>query len=160
VVGLIWLYSSYTNAKAVPAVRSSPPTRPSAHVPERLAALREHDPNFSEYLFTDFAYALYARVQEARGRGDLKSYEPYLKNRVIEQLQESSPKGLKGVKGVIVGAARIVRQQTGEGLDQYRRRVRDEPPRFARTPEGDTWYSASSGASTASATCCRVRRGR
>lgn len=108
VIGLIWLYTSMQNAKTPAAVRTVAPTRTSSSVPERLQALRQDDPNFSEYLFTDFAYSLYARVQEARGRRDLALYSPYLAPKVIERLQ-SLTDGLKDVTGVIVGASRIIR---------------------------------------------------
>ena len=42
-------------------------------VSRRLERLRAYDPNFSGIAFTDFVYALYARVHEARGRGDAAS---------------------------------------------------------------------------------------
>jgi len=92
----------------------------------RLDQLRQYDPNFSDILFMDFACALYARLQEARGRGDLEVYKPYLGAaalRVLQQLggglrdevrqfvrkqgrvEPSRPKF--DVKGVIVGGAQI-----------------------------------------------------
>jgi hypothetical protein len=42
--------------------------------------LRKFDPNFSEIVFTDFCYALYAKAHDARGRGAaaLDLFSPYL----------------------------------------------------------------------------------
>jgi predicted lipid-binding transport protein (Tim44 family) len=92
----------------------------------RLDQLRKYDPNFSEILFMDFACALYARVQEARGRGDLKIYESYLgpgslrtlnrlggglRDEVREFLRRQGGAESKeptfDVRGVIVGGAKI-----------------------------------------------------
>ncbi|MFL5243521.1 MAG: Tim44 domain-containing protein [Gemmataceae bacterium] len=92
-------YSSQRAAAAETARRS-------AGLDEEIEGLRRHDPNFSPILFTDFAYALYARVQEARGRKDLTNYGPYLYAKVIEQLQQGA-EDLKSITGVIVGAFRI-----------------------------------------------------
>jgi predicted lipid-binding transport protein (Tim44 family) len=73
-----------------------------------LDGLRDHDPNFSPILFTDFTYALYAAVQEARGRKDLATYAPYLNRDVIAMLEKLGPPTLTRVSGVIVAASRIV----------------------------------------------------
>jgi predicted lipid-binding transport protein (Tim44 family) len=73
-----------------------------------LDTLREHDPNFSTILFQDFAYALYATAQQARGRKDLQTYSPYISPQAIEALQKRNGPGLTRVRGVIVAAARIV----------------------------------------------------
>jgi predicted lipid-binding transport protein (Tim44 family) len=73
-----------------------------------LDVLREHDPNFSTILFEDFAYALYATAQEARGRKDLQTYSPYLGPEAIDELQKRAGPALVRVHGVIVAAARIV----------------------------------------------------
>ncbi|HUT94577.1 MAG TPA: TIM44-like domain-containing protein [Thermoguttaceae bacterium] len=95
-------------------------------VRSRLEQLRRHDPNFSEILFMDFACALYARVQEARGRGDLKTYQPYLGPGAMRELEQvggrerqevrefvrkrdgaAPPREKLDVRGVIVGGAQI-----------------------------------------------------
>jgi len=74
----------------------------------------------------DFACALYTRVQEARGRGDLETYKPYLSGAALRQLEQldgglrqevrafvrkrggvARPPGKFDVRGVIVGGAQI-----------------------------------------------------
>jgi predicted lipid-binding transport protein (Tim44 family) len=80
-------------------------------VQSRLNQIRRYDPNFSEILFMDFAYALYAKVQEARGQGDVRKYSPYLTKSVVGKLQHLSTGSgqLQEIRGVIVGAASIER---------------------------------------------------
>jgi predicted lipid-binding transport protein (Tim44 family) len=118
-------YSS-THTGERPSMRAEGRQRSGKTIRRRLGQLRQYDPNFSEILFMDFAYALYARVQEARGRGDLDTYKPYLAGAALKSLA-----GLGGglrdevrefirkqggveplqpkfdVRGVIVGAAQI-----------------------------------------------------
>src|SRR6185436_3025068 len=43
--------------------------RDALNVPRQFAQLRRFDPNFSEIVFTDFAYALYGKAHDARGYG-------------------------------------------------------------------------------------------
>src|SRR5207245_10423430 len=88
--------------------RSTAGVGPAAAEGDRFEILRKYDPNFSEILFTDFIYTLYARVHEARGRNALATYSPYLDADVIEHLQALSGPRLKEVTGVIVGASRIL----------------------------------------------------
>jgi len=75
---------------------------------EEIDGLRKHDPSFSPILFADFAYALYAKVQEARGNKTLENLTPYLYPKVLEQLQQQSA-DVKNVSGIIVGAFHIRR---------------------------------------------------
>ncbi|MEP6921283.1 MAG: TIM44-like domain-containing protein [bacterium] len=72
--------------------------------------LRKFDPNFSEIVFTDFCYALYARAQHARGLGssELDLLSPYLSDFSRNALLQRNLPGLKEVKGIIVGAMSIV----------------------------------------------------
>ena len=49
--------------------------------------LRVHDENFSEVLFRDFAYSLFAKIHEARGSGNLARFCQYLDDDVIEKLR-------------------------------------------------------------------------
>jgi hypothetical protein len=74
-----------------------------------FAQLRKFDPNFSEIVFTDFCYALYGKAHDARGHGAtaLDQFSPYLSEAARKSLLERNPKGLKEVKGIIVGALRI-----------------------------------------------------
>jgi predicted lipid-binding transport protein (Tim44 family) len=106
-----WFYSQ--SAPAAPsssfAMRTGdtePRQRPVAETV--WDGIREFDPNFSQVLFADFGYALYAAVQEARGRKQLDNYAPYLSRPVIEQFQRQSGADLKAVHGVIVAAFRVV----------------------------------------------------
>jgi hypothetical protein len=74
-----------------------------------FAQLRKFDPNFSEIVFTDFSYALYGKAHDARGRGAgaLDQFSPYLSDAARKSLLQRNPKGLKEVKGIIVGGMRI-----------------------------------------------------
>lgn len=73
-----------------------------------LEKLRAQDPNFSEPLFLDFVYNLYAKAHEARGRKELKQYDLFLSDRVIEQLGRLGGRSpLEAVRGVIIGAAQL-----------------------------------------------------
>ena len=83
------------------AVRQAPPP------PADLGALREHDPNFSEVVFTDFCYSLFARVHEARGRGRLGDFAPYLAADVRAQLAAQNPLGLTSVDAIVIGSFNI-----------------------------------------------------
>ena len=68
--------------------------------------LRKFDPNFSEIVFTDFCYALYARahVERAGGAKTLDLFSPYLSDAARSALLQRNSPGLGEVKGVIVGA--------------------------------------------------------
>jgi hypothetical protein len=71
--------------------------------------LRKFDPNFSEIVFTDFCYALYAKAHDARGHGEqvLDQFSPYLGEAARKSLLGRNPSGLKEVKGIIVGGLRV-----------------------------------------------------
>jgi hypothetical protein len=71
-----------------------------------LSALKTIDPDFSQVLFEDFAYRLYATVQRARPRG-LDALAPYLENSVRESLAHTD----RVVTSVVVGAMRVIRCQ-------------------------------------------------
>jgi hypothetical protein len=72
--------------------------------------LRRFDPNFSEIIFADFCYALYARAHHARGQGQaaLKILSPYLSEPVRNALWQRNPPNLQTVTGIIVGAMQVV----------------------------------------------------
>lgn len=80
-----------------------------ADVTRQFAQLRRFDPNFSEIVFTDFAYALYAKAHDARGRGAtaLDQFSPYLSEAARKSLLHCNPPGLKEVKGIIIGAMMV-----------------------------------------------------
>ena len=73
-----------------------------------LDALRRFDPNFSEITFTDFSYSLYGRAHHARGAGDVNRYAPYLSPAARKALLSMNTGGLTQVKGVIVGACKVI----------------------------------------------------
>lgn len=75
-----------------------------------LNQLRRFDPNFSEIVFTDFCYTLYAKAHNARSRGanGLDLFSPYLSSAARNSLLQRNPAKLEEVKGVIVGAMQIV----------------------------------------------------
>ena len=81
-----------------------------------LLQLRKFDPNFSEIVFTDFCYALYGKAHDARGHGQdaLDQFSPYLSEAARKSLMQRNPAGLREVKGIIIGAMRIVDMR---GLD-------------------------------------------
>ena len=64
--------------------------------------LRVHDENFSEVLFRDFAYSLFAKIHEARGSGNLARFCQYLDDDVIEKLRRFRA-DISDVQGVVVG---------------------------------------------------------
>jgi Tim44-like domain len=78
--------------------------------------LRRFDPNFSEIIFTDFCYALYAKAHDARGHGasSLDLFSPYLDQAARASLMQRNPPNLQEVKGIIVGAMPVVNVR---GLD-------------------------------------------
>ncbi|HEY6118698.1 MAG TPA: hypothetical protein VIV66_02005, partial [Pyrinomonadaceae bacterium] len=79
------------------------------NIARSFAQLRKFDPNFSEIVFTDFAYALYGKAHEARGRGAaaLDEFSPYLSGPARNSLLQLNPAGLGEVKGIIVGAMQV-----------------------------------------------------
>jgi len=81
----------------------------STAIANSFARLRKFDPNFSEIVFTDFAYALYGKAHEARGRGAaaLDLFSPYLSEAARKSLMQRNPPGLTEVKGIIVGAMTV-----------------------------------------------------
>lgn len=78
--------------------------------------LRRFDPNFSEIVFTDFVYTLYAKAHHARGHGakELHQLSPYLSEVARKSLLQLNPPELKEVKGIIIGAMQVA---SVRGLD-------------------------------------------
>lgn len=72
-----------------------------------LDNLRRVDPNFSRIVFDDFCYALYARVHQARGSGDLGRYAPYLSEPVRRGMAQHNPNGLTEVRGIVIGGMEV-----------------------------------------------------
>lgn len=71
-----------------------------------LTGLVAEDPDFSLVLFEDFLYTLYAKVEEARGKGDLDPLSGYLSEAARRTLAATA-QGLKAVEGVVVGGMKI-----------------------------------------------------
>jgi hypothetical protein len=85
-------------------------TTMDVHAGERgLEQLKRFDPNFSEIVFKDFCYALYAKAHEARGRGQaaLDLLSPYLSEVARRSLLDRNEPTLKSVEGIIVGAMSV-----------------------------------------------------
>ncbi len=111
-LGIVYFYRRRNRVRVsfssiVPPVVSS--ARP-IEAERSLARLRKFDPNFSEIVFTDFVYALYAKAHDARGRGAaaLDLFSPYLSESARKSLLNGNPAGLQEVTGIIVGSMQIV----------------------------------------------------
>jgi inner membrane protein import complex subunit Tim44-like protein len=72
-----------------------------------LDGLRRFDPHFSSITFSDFCYSLYGRAHEARGKGELDRYAPYLSDTARRALQSRNPQGLREVRGVVIGSFQV-----------------------------------------------------
>lgn len=84
------------------------PIRREVAGPAGLDRIRSFDPEFSTVLFEDFAYALYAELQRARGTSaNPASLAAFVAPHVLQALR-SNPNVVE-VKGVVVGAMRVVR---------------------------------------------------
>lgn len=94
--------NGWTTAGAAPAFR---PTRASGEIRRALGVLRSADPDFSVGLFEDFAYAVYAEAQTARGVGATARLAPYLGANARQVLDSL---GRFPVSAVVVGAMRYV----------------------------------------------------
>jgi Tim44-like domain len=100
---------------AFSSVINNPPRSEAANsgradvVARSFDQLRRFDPNFSEIVFTDFSYALYAKAHEARGRGAtaLDLFSPYLSDAARKSLLQRNQVGIQEVKGIIVGAMQV-----------------------------------------------------
>lgn len=78
-----------------------------------MSALRRFDPNFSEIVFTDFCYSLFARVYEALGRGELDRYAPYVDSGVRNGLKAYAT-GVTSVDEIVIGSFAIISFRLGE----------------------------------------------
>jgi hypothetical protein len=94
---------------SVPQYDAAATVMQQRNVQQLFNQLRRFDPNFSEIIFVDFCYALYARAHEARGRGSkaLDELSPYLSQPARAALLQQNP-NLKAVEGIIVGAMQVV----------------------------------------------------
>lgn len=88
-------------------ISSATPARAELMGQEMAATLRQFDPNASEIVFTDFCYSLFARVHEARGRGRLDDYAPYVSAPVREGMQGQAA-DVSSVDQIVIGSFSIV----------------------------------------------------
>jgi Tim44-like domain len=117
VIGLVVYWFSRPSKKTVPVTSNSPVLGldlgsgrvPQQNITQAFNQLRRFDPNSSEIIFTDFAYALYGRAHEARGKGKvaLDELSPYLSDQARASLWQLNSPNLKAVQGIIVGAMQI-----------------------------------------------------
>jgi hypothetical protein len=103
-----WDSPHHAQAHGVPPMRNRAATqdRPSMLGGRNdLAALKQIDPDFSQVLFEDFAYRLYASVQRARPSANtLTELAPYLSEQVRSGLLRSD---WQSVSQVVVGSFRV-----------------------------------------------------
>jgi hypothetical protein len=128
--GLIWWFFRRSQISTNPITVSNTPVVAEArlNVNQAWARLRRFDPNFSEIIFTDFCYALYARAQHERtGKMDLLS--PYLSASARANLLKRNPPDLLEVAGIIVGSMQVTDVR---GLDT---------PMISATVEFETNYT-------------------
>ena len=92
-----WAKSSQQESTVVVRTPSAPPN---------WELLRQHDANFSEVLFRDFGYSLFAKIHEARGSGQLDRYSQYLNDNAKRNL-EMLHSVLTDVLGVVVGGLTV-----------------------------------------------------
>ena len=114
IVVIVLVYRWFSTKSAPSVVTIGTALQRPAAAPARLGALRRFDPNFSEITFSDFCYSLYGAAHYARGKGDLARYAPYLSDGVRNALRSRGPQGLTEVRGVVIGAFRVV---AVEGLE-------------------------------------------
>ena len=93
---------------------------PQPPAPTDLSALRKYDPNFSEIVFTDFCYSLFARLHEARGRGRVDDFAPYVAGAVRDGIKKHHPAGVTSVDQIVIGSFAIL---SVTGLDTPRVKV-------------------------------------
>jgi predicted lipid-binding transport protein (Tim44 family) len=108
IVGVV-LYVRANKNKTPPSVCSADTAQTSAgkDFTQEFNQLRKFDPNFSEITFTDFCYTLYARAQDARGRGKLDELSPYLSEAARAALVERNQPNLQRVVGIIIGSMQV-----------------------------------------------------
>ena len=104
-----YLFRRITGSSESTSLQLDTHESPPADVAHQFGQLRRFDPNFSEIVFTDFAYALYGKAHEARGRGAaaLDQFSPYVSEAARKDLIKRNAPGVKQVKGIIIGAMTV-----------------------------------------------------
>ena len=110
ILGVVYYFKHRTSTVSFSSIVPPVVDAPTTESGRSLERLRKFDPNFSQIVFTDFVYALYAKAHDARGHGQaaLDLFSPYLSEAARKTLLSRNPSGLKEVTGIIVGAMRIV----------------------------------------------------
>jgi uncharacterized Zn finger protein (UPF0148 family) len=114
---------------------SGPPATLEAAL--ELDELRARDPDFSQVVFEDFAFRLFAAAQRARP-DQLAGVAPYVSQAARDELAAREPANAK-IEQVIVGAQRVVRFEIDDATDG-RVRVGVEYEANVATA-GHTYYS-------------------
>lgn len=98
-------FTSYTSG----LTPSTSPVETSYGPAQAFDRLRKFDPNFSEIVFTDFCYTLYAKAHHARGSSgvELDQLSPYLSDQARKSLLQLNTTDLREVKGIIIGGLKI-----------------------------------------------------
>jgi hypothetical protein len=91
------------NSNKVLTVSSATSRGSEARVATDMAVMHRFDANFSEIVFQDFCYSLYARVHEARGGNRLDDYAPYVSASLRDGLKRDSI-GLTSVDHIVIGS--------------------------------------------------------
>ncbi len=113
IAALIWFFvlrRSKTPKTFITATSGLTPGTFQAQNPAKaFDRLRKFDPNFSEIVFTDFCYTLYARAHHARGLGSnaLDQLSPYLGERARKTLLQLNSAGQPEVQGIIIGSMNV-----------------------------------------------------
>ncbi|HYO92044.1 MAG TPA: Tim44-like domain-containing protein [Pyrinomonadaceae bacterium] len=95
-------------ASVVPKRSETIAQQRQGEVQMEFGRLRRFDPNFSEIIFTDFCYALYGRAHHERATKRLDELSPYISQEARNSLLKRNPPHLQEVRGVIVGAMKVV----------------------------------------------------
>lgn len=82
----------------------APPPLQQSKATQHLQALRQYDPNFSEIVFTDFCYSLFARAHHARGERKLRDLALYMSDAARATLEQLTADDLRRVEGIVIGS--------------------------------------------------------
>lgn len=102
-----------------------------------LDAMRRVDPDFSQVVFEDFAFRLYAQAMMARRAHDaMLALSPYLRPDVQQGLVSRNAGGYVPVTNVIVGALRVVSAKVPSGQSDDARITLELETNYSIGPEG------------------------
>jgi predicted lipid-binding transport protein (Tim44 family) len=111
------------------------PSPSSYTLNQKIAALKQADPNFSRPLLMDFLQMIYVRIHHARGDHNWESLKPYIDPNFLAALAEES-KGLAKVERIVIGSLQIL----DINLTSSGTRIAVEfEANFAETGDGKTW---------------------